>query len=174
MRSTKKITLSAILSAMTVALLCIGSLLDVLDLTSAALASFLVFFAELELRGPYPLLIWICSSLLAFLLAPSGTAVLLYALFAGVYPVCKLRFEQLPRVFAWVAKFALFAACFFVIWLISAFVLMLPSEFTFGSWLFWALLLLAIMAFILYDILLSRLVGFYVYRLRPRIARLLR
>ena len=143
-------------------------------MTAAALASFLVFFAELEMRGAYPLLIWLTSSLLSFLLYPSGTAVLLFALFAGFYPVCKMHLERLPRVPAYLLKVLLFTASFFACWFISAYVLMIPSEFGIGSGMFFLFLALAEVAFLLYDFLLTRFIGFYIHRLRPKIARFLR
>ena len=55
---TKKMTLGAILSAMGVALLFIGSFIETLDLTMAALASFFCIFAVIELGGVYPWLIF--------------------------------------------------------------------------------------------------------------------
>lgn len=173
MKQTKKIALSSILTALCVLLLCLGSLLKVLVMTAVALASFLIFFAELEMRGPYPLLVWLAASLLSFLLYPGGTAVLLFALFGGFYPVCKMRLERLPRALSYLLKLLLFTAAFFACWLISTYVLMIPSEFGIGSILFWAFLGLAEVAFLLFDLLLSRFIGVYIHRLRPKIARFL-
>ena len=105
----KRMTLSAMLIALGVLFLFLGSLLDVLDLSTAALASLLVVYAVLELRGAYPFALWIGTSLLGMLLLPQKSPVVFYALLAGYYPIAKAALEKrLPRWLAWILKLAIF------------------------------------------------------------------
>ena len=53
MKYTKKIALAAILSALGVVVLLIGSVITLLDLTMVAIASLLVVLAVIEIGGGY-------------------------------------------------------------------------------------------------------------------------
>ena len=55
---TRRMATAAVLSALGVVFLGVGALLEVLDLTMAAVASVCVVFAVIELRGGYPRFIW--------------------------------------------------------------------------------------------------------------------
>lgn len=173
MKQTKKVTLAAFLCALTVVILWLGAVTDVLDLSMAVIASLGVVFARLELGRPYPILIWIVSSALGLLLLPQKGAALIYALFGGVYPLVKAGLERLPRVLAWVCKIAVFEAAFWAYVLLAKYVFMLPDE-VYAGWMLALFAALGLFTFVLYDIVLSRLIVFYNLRIRPRIARLLK
>ena len=101
---TKKLTLGAILSAMGVALLFIGSFIETLDLTMAALASFFCIFAVIELGGAYPWLIFAVTGVLSVVLMPYSLTGWFYLLFFGYYPILKEKFEHLSRPISWFLK----------------------------------------------------------------------
>ena len=71
MKKTKKIALSAILAALGVIILYLGALVDVLDLSVAILASFLILFCTAELGYSTALSVWLVTSLLSLLLLPN-------------------------------------------------------------------------------------------------------
>ena len=52
-KSTKRLTLCAVLTALGVVVLSLGSLLEVLDLSAAALAGMLVVIVVIEVGGPF-------------------------------------------------------------------------------------------------------------------------
>ena len=167
-RKIKYLTVSSLLIALSVLFLYLGSLLDVLDLSTAALASLLVAYAVLELKGIYPYAIWIGTSFLSLLLLPQKSPALFYALFAGYYPIVKAAFEKkLPRWLAWILKLLIFHVS------LAAFAgilkLFFPGELTeyFETpWLPIALYGLALACFILFDLALSRLIPLYYNRLQ--------
>ena len=101
---TKKLTLGAILSAMGVALLIIGSFIETLDLTMAALASFFCIFAVIELGGVYPWLIFSVTGVLSVILMPYSMTGWFYLLFFGYYPILKEKLERLKKPLAWILK----------------------------------------------------------------------
>lgn len=166
-KKTRNLTVAALLAALGVVLLGVGALVEVLDLSMAAIASLLVVFAVIELGGMYPYLIYGVTSLLSLLLLPAKTPALIYALFAGYYPIVKAALEKrLPRGLSLLVKLLVFGAVLAV----SAFLALhvfLPEGDAVGIWQYW-LLLLAIPVFLLYDFALTRLITFYFLRLWER------
>ena len=172
MRDIKKITLSAILSAMGVVLMYVGAVLELLDLAVPAAVSLLLIFALLELRGAYPYLIYAVTAVLALLLLPGAkTSAFVYALLMGPYPFVKYFAERRTRRIAWVLKLLFLTAGLGVFWLLCAYVIMLPEAF---EYLVLLLMAACIPVFILYDVTVTRLIVMYDRQWRRRIARFLR
>ena len=94
-KRTKYLTVSAMLSALGVIFLALGAFIEVLDITTAVLASMLCIYAVIEMSGAYPWGIWVVTSILSLLLLPIKTPALFYALFAGFYPILKEKLERL-------------------------------------------------------------------------------
>ena len=172
MKSTKKLTVTALLSALSVVLLTLGSLLEVLDLSMAAIASCFVIFLRIELGGAYPYLFWLATSTATLLLLPSGSAGLLFACL-GLYPLAKAVLERLHPVLEWALKLLLAGCILSAFVLVAKFVLLLPDAILTG-WLLPVFLAAALLTFVLYDIALSRLIVYYGLRIRPRISRFLK
>ena len=165
-KGTRALTVSAILCALGVILLALGSLLQILDITMAALASFLVVFAVIEIGGKYPFLIYAVTALLAILLVPYKTAPLLYLCFAGYYPLLKAVLEgHLPRVWAWVLKLVAFNAAL-ALMILLAFALF--ADFTVPATWYYYLLPLCSVVFVIYDIALTRVITMYLHHWRQR------
>ena len=107
---TKKLALGAMLSAMGVVMLAIGGLIEVLDLSMAALASFFCIFAVIEMGKGYPVMVYATTGVLAVLIMPQWLSGWFYLLFFGYYPIVKERLERLPRAIAWILKLLVFNA----------------------------------------------------------------
>ena len=166
MSNARKLALSAILSALGVALMFAGSVAQVLDLTGAAVASVIVIYAVIELGGVWPYLIFAVTGGLALLLLPDKFAAVAYVLFIGYYPIVKSAAERkLPRIAAWILKFALLNAA--LTGIIAAMRFLFHSAETEISFtpLVYAL---CNVAFLVYDIALTRLISFYYARLQKR------
>ena len=169
MKKTKKVTLTAMLMALSVALLTLGSLLQVLDLSIAAIISAFVVFFRIELGTPYAIAFWLGTSFLSLLIYPGSTAGMLFALL-GLYPLLKSYLERLPHMLEWGLKVLLCEVILIGYILIARFVFLLPDAVLKG-WLSLLLLLLGTVTFLLYDVALSKLILFYSFRIRPRIAK---
>lgn len=162
---TKKLAVSAMLSALGTVLLYIGSATNILDLTSVAIASLLIFFAVMEMGTPYQYLIYGVTSLLAVLLLPDKTAAVVYLLFGGIYPVFKAMFEKLHTVVAWILKFSYFNTVLTLMIVISMYVMHIDDpDIGFKAGLYG----LANLTFLLYDVAMSQLVLLYLVKLRQR------
>lgn len=165
MKKTRKITVSSAFVALGVVLLYIGSVINVLDLTMAAIASVLVVLAVIEIGGGYSYAIYLLTALLALLLLPDKFSALLYALFAGFYPIAKAAFERLHPAVSWVLKLSLFNTGFLLLIAVGNYILHLPDtglDFRVGVFAF------ANLTFVIYDVALTRLITLYVVKLRRR------
>lgn len=166
-RQTKLLTVSAMLSALGVILLGIGSLLETLDLSAAALASILCIYAVIEIGGAYPWMIWAVTSFLGILLLPQKSPAFFY-LFIGLYPILKEKLEHLPRLPSLLLKLVFFHACLVIGWLLLRLFAPAQAILSFG-WMLLATYALGLAAFLMYDYALSKLITFYLHRLRGRL-----
>ena len=155
------------MAALGVVLLTLGAFVEVLDLSMAAIASLTVVFAVIELRGKYPYLVYLTTATLSLLLLPSKTPALLYALFAGYYPMLKAVLEKrFSRPVSWLFKILVFNAALALIVLGSVKLLWLGEL----VWQPWYVLVfpLGTAVFCLYDVALTRLITVYLWRWRGR------
>ena len=164
----KKLTVSAMLCALGVIVLALGAVIEVIDLSVAVIASLLCVYAVIEIGGAYPWLVWLVTSILSFLLIPIKTPVLFYAFFAGFYPILKEKIERLPRLPSWGGKLVVFHLCLGAIYLIMHLFLPALLEGTEVWFMLLGLYALSLVCFVLYDIALTRLITFYLIRLRQR------
>ena len=167
-RRTKCLTVSALLAALGVVLLALGSLLDTLDLSVAALASFFCVYAVIELRGGYPWMVWVVTSGLAFLLLPQKSPALFY-FFLGFYPILKEKIEKLPRLAAWVVKLAWLHVAGALAFLGFHYLLAPGAALESRVWMLVLFYVAVVFCFVLYDIALTRLITFYLLRLKGRL-----
>ena len=164
----KYITLGAMLSALGVIIMAIGAFIEVLDLSTAVLASMLCIYAVIEIRGSYPWMIWLVTSILSLILLPIKTPAVFYALFFGFYPILKEKLEKLSRPVSWVLKLVVFHVSLGVIVLILR--LFFPAALDMGRilWMPLVLYLSCVACFVLYDYALSHMITFYLVKLRHR------
>ena len=126
---TKYLTVSAMLAALSVVVLMLGSFVEVLDLSTAAFASILCLYAVIEIGGVYPWMIWLVTSVLGILLLPVKTPVIFYALFAGFYPILKAKLEKLRASVSWILKLLAFHVCLAA--MVAALLLFVPGGLVF-------------------------------------------
>lgn len=176
MRSKKTlfIAIGGILIALSIGIMFLGSMVPFATFAIPAIASLCVFYIVAEYTRGAGLLVYVGVSVLALLLVPAKEAALLFAFFFGHYPVFKSLFEtKLPRLWAWVMKMALLNVCVVGMYLLAIKVFMMEaliaefSEMTTPFIL--ALLLVGNIAFVLFDIALTRLLTAYVTVWRNRI-----
>lgn len=143
----------------------LGSIVEVLDLSTAALASMLLVFAVIEIGGFWPWLTYTATGLLALLL-PLKTAAIFYLL-AGYYPLVKEKLERIrSRVVSWIIKIVGFNAVLALCFIIIKYVLILPDALDGLTWLAFPI---ANVAFVLYDIALTRIISYYILILRHKL-----
>lgn len=166
-KKTRRLAISAILAALGVAILYLGALVEVLDLSVAAIASLLCVLAVLEMGGAWPWLIYCVIAVLSLVLLPSKSAAVIFALFAGYYPILKAYYERLRPLLSWVLKLVNFNAALTVILLLSRF--FVAETVIFKPWYYVVLYVLGNIVFVLYDVALTRLISMYLHKLRDRL-----
>ena len=97
-KNIRKTTVSSIFSALIVVLILLGSFIDILDITVAAICTLAVYIIQIEIGGKYPLLVYITSSILCLIFVPMTTATLYYVAFFGYYPILKKLMSKLPKI----------------------------------------------------------------------------
>ena len=154
------------LSALGVVLLLVGSFIEVVDIAMAALASLLCIFAVIEYGKGAPWLVFAVTGVLSLILLPNKTPAVFYVGFLGYYPIIKEKLERFKKPIAWLFKMLVFNAALVVIFLAVKYILMPGVS---ESWIIYAALaVMSELVFVLYDIALTRLITFYILRLRHR------
>ena len=165
--STKLLTVSAMLSALGVIVLALGAVFQSLDLTTAALAAFFCIYAVIEMGGPYPWMIWAVTSFLGILLLPQKSPAFMF-LFIGCYPILKEKLEKLPRWLCRLLKLITFHVMAGLFLLTVR--LFFPDELLLSmGWMLLASYLIAVITFVVYDYALTKVITFYLLRLRQRL-----
>ena len=177
---TKKLTLSATLAAMGVVLLIIGGLIEVLDLSMAALASFFCIFAVIEMGRGYPWMVFVITGVLSVVLMPQGLGGWLYLIFFGYYPILKEKIEKLFMPLAWLLKLIVFNLAVTVYAVICYFLFFGQLEALFneaasllggvgnGAVIIAAIYLVLNIVFVVYDVALTNLITLYLVKLRKK------
>ena len=110
------------------------------------------------------------SAVLSFFIADK-TSFILFVCFFGFYPVLKPLIERTKsRITEWIIKFSVFNISAFCLYMIE----ILIFDFKLKLWLLSVLWLAGNIAFVLYDIAVSRIAVFYYARIHNLISKFLR
>lgn len=167
--NTKSVALAGMLSALAVVFLLLGSIVELLDLSAAAMASLVVMAALIELGKGWACGVYAVSALLSLLLFPQ-TATVAFALFLGYYPILKVFLDRIkPGFLQYAVKLLCFNAFLLVtFWLIKT-LIGADSEWLSGS--LWALFLLGNATFAMFDFALAKLAVFYIVKIKNRMRK---
>ncbi len=174
MRQTKKLTLAAILTALGAAVMILGAVIEVLDLTVCAFASLIMVFVYLEIGSPYTFLVWICTTLASALMYPGSIVWIEYFLVFGIYPIIKAYVERLPKWSWLIVKLVYINAVVWALFFLVELVLGVPFFEDNILWLKIATYVLMNVAFIAYDMFITVMVKFYYDKLRRRFSKFLK
>lgn len=179
MRKTKsqKIALCGVLSALSVAVLLLGNLLQIGTYAAPMFASFLLLPVLQEYGARYAVLQYLTVSVLGVLLVPDKELALFYALVMGYYPILKTRLDRLhPAALRWAAKLAVFNLATLALYALLLAVFSSPALMEelagMGGALLAAMLAVGNLAFLLCDRALVGLAMVYRRLLRPKLKRL--
>lgn len=161
----KRVTFSAVAMALTVICLYAASALSTGRLAALGLSSLFCGVCVSCYGVRYGVAQYVGASILALLFIPNRLFVLVYILFAGYYPIIKLYIEKLNRLWAeWILKVLFFNLVLTVLYIIlkAFFLPMLTSVLTAVVLKYLAIIIIALeIIFILYDWILSYMIGYY-------------
>ena len=108
MRKTRVIAENGLLAALSIIILLLGSLIEALDLSSAAIAGFAVLAVRIRWGRRSAIALYGVTSVLSMLMLPNKIPALLYVFYGGLYPILKAEIERLGSVLLqWVLKILL-------------------------------------------------------------------
>ena len=163
--SASKVAYPAVLGALSLVLVYIGSIAPTGNWGIIAVAGLLPSAAVISVGLQAGFLCWACVSILAFLLIPDKFCVLMFAVLFGLYPMVKSLIERLRRrPLEYVLKLVFFNLAFTVLYVVmkNAVLASLPEVFS----VVWVLYLAGNVVFLLYDFGFSKLIGAYIARIQ--------
>ena len=182
--ATRCMVTCAVFCALSVVMLAIGTVLAIIDVTAAVLAAVIILLLYLCYGARYALLSYTVTSVLGAVLMPQSLAVWSYVGLMGYYPVLKRRLDRLPRLLGWIVKLLLFAVVMglcllgfhFLVFggegsLRDTFLRLYGEEESGTPLMAWSLLGLSLLTYILFDLLLDRLLILYELRFRRRVEK---
>lgn len=153
------------LAALAVVILLLGSLIELLDLSAAAMASLVIMVAVIDLGIGYAAGVYAVAAVLSVLLFPK-TATIVFAAFVGYYPIVKVYLDRIkPRLLQYTVKLAIFNAFLFgILWLVEQLL---------GAGNDWSALgvplyVLGNLTFLVFDLAIARLSLFYIRKIKSR------
>lgn len=170
MKTSVKVAFGAILTALSVIMLLLGGITGTLDLAAAALASFCVIFAVMEMGYGSAFLIYAAVSVIGIWLLPVKTPAMFFAAFFGYYPLVKSLSEKLSTVISYVIKLAVYSIAYFV--MIALSLVVITEDVATGNKLivfYIVLYLICAIVLVIYDIALTRVISLYIHSLRKRL-----
>ena len=161
--TTRRLAFSAVLTALSVALLYLAAVIPSGRIGVTAIAALLPAAAVLSCGIGWSLGVYAATGILALLLLPTKGPAVAYLLVLGHYPVMKSLIERVKNVpLEWILKLALFYA------LLCAFYFGFKALFldlvSFQEQLVPVLFVGCGVVFVLYDIAFTRLISLYVRR----------
>ena len=163
---TRRMVVSALMSAFGVALLYFGEIVDVLNASMAVLASLCCFFAVIEYGCAYPWLIYAVTGTISAVILPKKEAAMMYILFFGFYPIIKAKAENKGRLVRWIIKEGTFNLALALMLLLYKFVF--TPDVSEPPLMYIATVVLAEIAFLLYDKALEKMALLYVRKIKPK------
>ena len=169
MKNTKRIALSGILAALSVAIVYVTTVTDIFSLSGCLIAALVLLFIKIEYGAGTAASVYGVVSVLLWLLLPDKSIAAVYTFIAGLYPLLKSYFDRRDRtVVRWGCKLLSFNAVLIALYFAMT-VLFAPE--VEAAWLPYAMLVLSNAVFVLSDILADRLTLLYNVKYRPMLRR---
>ncbi len=162
-KNTKTLALASMLAAAEFVLLLISSLIPGGRIALAAIAGTANFITFLECGKRVTLLVYAAVSILGILLLPLKAPAVLYIAFFGYYPLVKSLIERLGKIkLEWLIK--LLCALASLTLMLFVYRAGFMSGVGLPAYALWIIYAGFVLAFIIYDFLLSRLIEVYIRR----------
>ncbi len=182
-RATRRLVTCALLCALAVVCLGMGALIEVFDLTAAAAAALVLLPILLCYGSRYALLSYVVTAVLGVVLMPQSLAAWMFVGVTGYYPMVKKKLDRLPRVLGWGAKLIMLTAVMVGYLALFHFIVMggegsFAESFLMGfgeaegsSFMAWAVVGLSVLTYVLFDILIDRILILYYLRWQKRVEK---
>lgn len=150
------------------AIMYVATVTEVLSVTGVVFAAFVVIFIYIEYGTKTALTVYAAVSVVALLILPDKYSALLFAVFAGYYPVLKAKLEGFKRPVAWILKIVIFNIVIVCLYVLGKYVLAIESDVPLVEI---TVMLLGNAVFVLADMLASKLIIIYLLKYRPMLKK---
>ncbi len=172
-----KVALGGVISALSVLFMILAGVTTSLEYAVPMVAGALLMILVVEFGQGFASLVYIAVSIISILVLGNKEPAIMYAMFFGYYPIIKSFLEkQLQNFVCWIVKYLIFNVAMVLSYFVVTKIFMIPfDDFElFGKFTLIILLLAGNAVFIIYDIMLTRLVSIYIYKWRKYIKRVLK
>ena len=155
---TKNTAVCGLMTALSVVLMMLTTLIPVFMYVIPIVTGIIVLFVADVSNKKWGAGVYFSTAFLSILLITDKEAALTYALFFGYFPLIKESIEKLPKALAWILKIVLFNIAAVGIGVISFYVFGISGDEydEFGKFTISMLLIMANVAFVLYDFCLTK------------------
>ena len=155
---TKNTAVCGLMTALSVVLMMLTTLIPVFMYVIPIVTGIIVLFVADVSNKKWGAGVYFSTAFLSILLITDKEAALTYALFLGYFPLIKESIEKLPKALAWILKIVLFNIAAVGIGVISFYVFGISGDEydEFGKFTIPILLIMANVAFVLYDFCLTK------------------
>ena len=174
MKQSSKCAIGGIVSALALVLMISVAVIPFLTYALPAVAGVLTVFMVIETDKKWALGVYCTVAILAMILVPDKEVAVMYLAFFGYYPILKAVIESgLPTVLGWVVKVASFVATMVAAYLLLINVMggTVDEIEEYGMIAVPLLLGIGAVAFVMYDITLTRLIILYTVKFRKLFRR---
>lgn len=165
-KEIKNISLASVFSALLAAFVILAGAFELLDLCCAAICSVIMYVSMIEIKGKYPFLIYITTSVLSLIFVPMTTSCLYYIAFFGFYPIIRHKFKKIGKTLSKLVCLCLFNITMVLLYLLFRTVFAINNE---PAIMYVILLITANVFFVCFDYALDVFAFLYIVKIRPRL-----
>ena len=174
MKQSSKCAIGGIVSSLSLVLMISVAIVPFLTYALPAVAGVLVIFIVIEIDKKWAFGVYSAVAILAFLLVHDKEVAMMYIAFFGYYPIIKALLEsKMPVVLSWIIKVLLFNVTMVAAYLMLIYIMGITvDEITeYGKMAVPMLLGAGTVAFIAYDVALTRIITLYMIKWRKYFKR---
>ncbi len=169
-----KVALGGVVAALSLLFMILAGVTSTLVYAIPMITGALLMMLVVEFGHGFATLIYVAVSVLSLLLLGNKEAAIMYVAFFGYYPIIKSILEKhIKKFVCWIVKYLIFNVAIVSSYFITTRIFMISFEDVeaLGKFALPLLLLAGNVLFVIYDVMLTRLVSVYLYRWRKSIKR---
>ncbi len=169
-----KVALGGVIAALSILFMLLAGVTSTLVYAIPMITGALLMMLVIEFGVGFAGLIYVAVSILSLLLLGNKEAAIMYVAFFGYYPILKSILEKhFKGIICWIIKYVIFNIAMILSYFVVTRIFMISFEDieSFGRFALPLLLLAGNVLFVMYDVVLTRLVSIYLYRWRKHIKR---
>lgn len=169
-----KVALGGVIAALSLLLMLVAGVTTSLVYAIPMITGAFLMVLVIEFGAGFAGLEYLAISIISMLLLGNKEAAIMYVAFFGYYPIIKSFIEKyMGKILSWIVKYVIFNVSMVVAYFVVSKIFMITFDDmeVFGKYALLILLLAGNILFVVYDIMLTRLVTIYVYRWQKYIKR---